>query len=177
MLGITGGIVPCPAALVVLLSAFSLHRIGFGLFLITAFSLGLAAVLVIVGLTMVYAKRVMSTRVCAPAALPCAIFHFLSSAFMVVLGVGITASAVASVHIWQGLPSTDKLVPFVDRNSAGIVSGNASFHGPRPRCGGIHHCEPPKVHQKLGDDWVALGIGTYPDHFSGRIRDHCFSVS
>jgi ABC-type nickel/cobalt efflux system permease component RcnA len=28
MLGITGGIVPCPAALVVLLSAFSLHRIG-----------------------------------------------------------------------------------------------------------------------------------------------------
>src|SRR5580700_6009397 len=32
MLGITGGIVPCPAALVVLLSAFSLHRIGFGLF-------------------------------------------------------------------------------------------------------------------------------------------------
>jgi ABC-type nickel/cobalt efflux system permease component RcnA len=63
MLGITEGIVPCPAALVVLLSAFSLHRIGFGLFLITAFSFGLAAVLVIVGLTMVYAKRVMSSRV------------------------------------------------------------------------------------------------------------------
>ena len=62
MLGITGGIVPCPAALVVLLSAFSLHRIGFGLFLITAFSFGLAAVLVIVGLTMVYAKRMMSSR-------------------------------------------------------------------------------------------------------------------
>ncbi len=63
MLGITGGIVPCPAALVVLLSAFSLHRIGFGLFLITAFSFGLAAVLVIVGLTMVYAKRALSSRV------------------------------------------------------------------------------------------------------------------
>ena len=29
ILGITGGIVPCPAALVVLLSAFSLHRVGF----------------------------------------------------------------------------------------------------------------------------------------------------
>src|SRR5580658_3407537 len=63
MLGITGGIVPCPAALVVLLSAFSLHRIGFGLFLITAFSFGLAVVLVTVGLTMIYAKRLMSTRV------------------------------------------------------------------------------------------------------------------
>ena len=62
MLGITGGIVPCPAALVVLLSAFSLHRIGFGLYLITAFSSGLAAVLVTIGLVMVYAKRVMSAR-------------------------------------------------------------------------------------------------------------------
>src|ERR1700733_9343903 len=40
MLGITGGVVPCPAALVVLLSALSLHRIGWGLFLIAAFSLG-----------------------------------------------------------------------------------------------------------------------------------------
>src|SRR5208282_3294355 len=63
MLGVTGGIVPCPAALVVLVSAFSLHRIGFGLFLITAFSLGLAAVLVTVGLTMVYAKRVVASQV------------------------------------------------------------------------------------------------------------------
>ena len=42
-LGITGGIIPCPAALVVLLSAFALHRIGLGFFLITAFSFGLAA--------------------------------------------------------------------------------------------------------------------------------------
>jgi ABC-type nickel/cobalt efflux system permease component RcnA len=120
MLGITGGIVPCPAALVVLLSAFSLHRIGFGLFLITAFSLGLAAVLVIVGLTMVYAKRVMSSRVRAGNA-ALRYLPFLSSAFMVVLGVGITASAIASVHIWQ--VSTDKLVPFVTVILLGLFLG------------------------------------------------------
>jgi ABC-type nickel/cobalt efflux system permease component RcnA len=42
-LGITGGIIPCPAALIVLLSAFALHRIGLGFFLIVAFSVGLAA--------------------------------------------------------------------------------------------------------------------------------------
>ena len=59
-LGITGGIVPCPAALVVLLSALSLGRVGFGLLLITAFSLGLAAVLIAIGLLMVYARRLMS---------------------------------------------------------------------------------------------------------------------
>ncbi len=120
MLGITGGIVPCPAALVVLLSAFSLHRIGFGLFLITAFSLGLAAVLVIVGLTMVYAKRAISTRVRAGSA-PLRYLPFLSSAFMVALGVGITASALAPVHIWQ--ISTDKLVPFVTVILLGLFLG------------------------------------------------------
>jgi high-affinity nickel-transport protein len=122
MLGITGGIVPCPAALVVLLSAFSLHRIGFGLFLITAFSLGLAAVLVTVGLMMVYAKRVMSTRVRAGNA---ALRYLprLSSAFMVVLGVGITASAVASVHIGQELRPTQKLIPFATVILLGLFLG------------------------------------------------------
>jgi nickel/cobalt exporter len=127
MLGITGGIVPCPAALVVLLSAFSLHRIVFGLFLITAFSFGLAAVLVIVGLTMVYARRVMSSSVRAGnTALRC--LPFLSSAFMVVLGVGITASAVASVQIWHGLLShdflsKDKMVPFLTIILLGLFLG------------------------------------------------------
>src|SRR6202011_937392 len=81
-LGITGGIVPCPAALVVLLSAFSLHRIGFGLFLITAFSFGLAAVLVVVGLAMVFAKRFMSSRVRRGTAV-LRYLPLVSSAFMV----------------------------------------------------------------------------------------------
>ncbi len=60
VLGTTGGIVPCPAALVVLLSAVALHRTGFGLFLIVTFSVGLAAVLIAMGLAAVYAGRMMS---------------------------------------------------------------------------------------------------------------------
>ena len=59
-LGITGGIVPCPAALVVLLSALSLRRVGFGLLLIVAFSLGLALVLIAIGMLMVYARRLVA---------------------------------------------------------------------------------------------------------------------
>jgi ABC-type nickel/cobalt efflux system permease component RcnA len=58
-LGVSGGIIPCPEALIVLLSAISLHRIGFGLVLIVAFSIGLAIVLVGIGLMMVYARRFM----------------------------------------------------------------------------------------------------------------------
>ena len=59
-LGITGGIVPCPAALVVLLSAIALHRVGFGLLLIVAFSVGLAGVLMTLGLVMVSARHVLA---------------------------------------------------------------------------------------------------------------------
>lgn len=122
MLGITGGIVPCPAALVVLLSAFSLHRLGFGLFLIAAFSVGLAGVLVIVGLGMVYTKRMMSSRVRASSP-ALRYLPLLSSAFMVVLGVGITASAIGAAHLGQNLLSKDKLVPFATVILLGLFLG------------------------------------------------------
>ena len=56
-LGISGGILPCPSALVVLLAAISLHRVGYGLILVLAFSVGLAATLTTVGLLFVYAGR------------------------------------------------------------------------------------------------------------------------
>ncbi|MEP7358112.1 MAG: high-affinity nickel-transporter, partial [Anaerolineales bacterium] len=56
-LGISGGLIPCPTALLVMLGAIALNRVAFGLVLIVAFSLGLAAVLVGTGLALVYASR------------------------------------------------------------------------------------------------------------------------
>lgn len=56
-LGIAGGIVPCPSALVLLLSAIALHQAAYGVALISAFSLGLASVLVAIGLVVVYAHQ------------------------------------------------------------------------------------------------------------------------
>jgi high-affinity nickel-transport protein len=121
-LGITGGIVPCPAALVVLLSAFSLHRIGFGLFLITAFSLGLALVLVVVGLTMVYAKRFLS-RV-GPGTHLQRYLPLLSSAFMVILGIGLVISAFTStLNAGLAFVSKDKLLPFITVILLGLFLG------------------------------------------------------
>jgi nickel/cobalt transporter (NicO) family protein len=55
--GISGGIIPCPTALVVLLAAISLHRVGYGLILILAFSLGLAAAMTGIGILAVSARR------------------------------------------------------------------------------------------------------------------------
>lgn len=57
MLGISGGLLPCPSALVVLLSAISLQRIGYGLLLVVSFSIGLASVLTGIGLLFLYARR------------------------------------------------------------------------------------------------------------------------
>jgi high-affinity nickel-transport protein len=120
-LGVTGGIVPCPAALVVLLSAFSLHRIGFGLFLITSFSFGLALVLVIIGLTMVYTKRFMSRFQMSSPMLR--YLPVLSSSFMVILGIGIAVSAFTSFPMTHSFASRDKLVPFATIVLLGLFLG------------------------------------------------------
>jgi ABC-type nickel/cobalt efflux system permease component RcnA len=54
--GISGGLLPCPSALVVLLAAISLHRVAFGMALVLAFSIGLALAITAVGLIAVLAK-------------------------------------------------------------------------------------------------------------------------
>ena len=58
-LGVSGGLVPCPAALVLLLTSVSMDRVAFGLLLVLAFSLGLAGVLILVGLLVVRGARVL----------------------------------------------------------------------------------------------------------------------
>jgi ABC-type nickel/cobalt efflux system permease component RcnA len=59
-LGVSGGLVPCPSALVVLIAAISQHRVGLGMGLIFAFSLGLAATVTAVGLMTIWGGRLMS---------------------------------------------------------------------------------------------------------------------
>lgn len=58
----SGGIAPCPAAIVVLLTALHLHRVGYGLALIVIFSLGLAAVLGGLGLAVVHGAAWLGRR-------------------------------------------------------------------------------------------------------------------
>ena len=55
-LAVGGGLVPCPSALVLLLTAISLQRVGVGLVLLVAFSAGMAVVLTGIGLGVVYGK-------------------------------------------------------------------------------------------------------------------------
>jgi ABC-type nickel/cobalt efflux system permease component RcnA len=99
-LGVGGGIIPCPAALVVLLTAVSLNRIGFGFLLIVAFSVGLAAVLVVVGVLMVQARRVMA-RFGEGGPLIQRWLPLTSSAVMTLLGIGIAIQALVAAGILQ----------------------------------------------------------------------------
>jgi nickel/cobalt transporter (NicO) family protein len=58
----SGGIAPCPAAIVVLLTALHLHRVGYGLVLIVVFSLGLATILSGLGLAVVHGAAWLGRR-------------------------------------------------------------------------------------------------------------------
>jgi nickel/cobalt transporter (NicO) family protein len=58
-LGATGGLVPCPSALVLLLSAIAIGRVGLGLVLLVGFSAGLAIVLTGIGMAVLYAKHLL----------------------------------------------------------------------------------------------------------------------
>jgi nickel/cobalt exporter len=54
--GVSGGLLPCPSALVVLLAAITLHRVAFGMLLVVAFSVGLALTITGIGLAAVVAR-------------------------------------------------------------------------------------------------------------------------
>ena len=93
--GVAAGLLPCPSALVVLLSAIALHRVGLGLVLIIAFSVGLAATITGIGLVAVLARRAFgSLSLDGPLvrALPA-----VSAALILLVGVAITARALPGV--------------------------------------------------------------------------------
>jgi ABC-type nickel/cobalt efflux system permease component RcnA len=96
-LGVSGGLIPCPSALVLLLGAIALGRIGFGMVLVVSFSFGLAVVLTAIGLLMVYARRFFDrfsfeTRI--PRLLPVA-----SALVMMLAGFGIILGALKQAGV------------------------------------------------------------------------------
>jgi nickel/cobalt exporter len=94
-IGISGGIVPCPTALVVLLAAISLHRVGYGMVLILAFSVGLAAAMTGIGLLAVTAKRTFE-RVDFNGGL---VRLLPAISALVVLGLGVAMTVRALPHV------------------------------------------------------------------------------
>lgn len=91
-LGISGGIIPCPSAWILMLGAISLNRTAYGLALIFAFSLGLSCVLTLVGVLFVYGGRLLERLPGSGGILK--ILPVLSSVVITILGGAIAYQAL-----------------------------------------------------------------------------------
>jgi len=94
-LGISGGIVPCPAALAVLLAGVSYGQFAKGLSLVVVFSIGMAAVLVAVGVTMVKAAGFAGRHV--GESKWTRVVPVFSAALITLVGVGLTTKAMLAL--------------------------------------------------------------------------------
>ncbi len=91
-MGLAAGIVPCPTAFVVMITAIAINRISYGLLLIAAFSLGLAVVLSVIGMAVVKMSGHLEKFDRFKRALP--VVSFLSAVIVLLLGCAI---------IWKGV--------------------------------------------------------------------------
>ena len=100
----SGGIAPCPAAIVVLLTALRLHRVGYGIALIVIFSLGLAAILTVLGFAVVHGASWLQRR--------SGFDRIMRAAPLVTAGIIsiVGAAMVAQGFTQQGIPVSAPLV-------------------------------------------------------------------
>ena len=94
-MGVSGGLVPCPEALGVMLIAVGLGRIGLGLALIVAFSFGLAAVLIAMGILLVRFRGKLD-RLVKPKSTWQGWLPLVSAVVVTVLGVGVVLKGLMS---------------------------------------------------------------------------------
>lgn len=91
-LGVSGGLVPCPSAMVLLLAAIALGKTAFGLALVVAFSLGLALTLMAIGFVFLYARNRLPSGARAPRWTR--LLPFASATLIAGVGVVLCYSAV-----------------------------------------------------------------------------------
>jgi ABC-type nickel/cobalt efflux system permease component RcnA len=97
-LGVGGGLVPCPSALILMLSAIAIGRAGFGLLLLIAFSSGLALVLMAIGGLALYARHLLPDGRKASRHPAFRLIPVFSSVVVIVLGLAITAASAGWIQ-------------------------------------------------------------------------------
>ncbi|MGW4471399.1 High-affinity nickel-transporter [Nonomuraea sp. NPDC004354] len=99
-LGVAGGLVPSPSALVVLLGAIALGRTWFGVALVLAYGVGMAATLTATGLLLVTLAARLDRLARAGRALPARLSALApggTALLVVVLGLGLTVRSLGGV--------------------------------------------------------------------------------
>ncbi|TLG78234.1 nickel/cobalt efflux transporter [Methylocystis sp. B8] len=96
LFGLTGGLIPCPASITVLLLCLQVGRIGLGALLVLCFSVGLALTLVLVGVAAALGLRHAASRWPAFEAFAARAPYF-SGAIVAVIGAYTIASGAAAL--------------------------------------------------------------------------------
>jgi nickel/cobalt transporter (NicO) family protein len=103
-MGVAGGLVPSPSALIVLLSAIALGRTWFGVLLVIAYGAGMAIVLTMAGIMLVkvrdrYEDRIASADGRAAGALRNwgRLAPYLTAALVLVVGLGLAVRSFSTL--------------------------------------------------------------------------------
>ena len=101
-MGIAGGLVPSPSALIVLLSAIALGRTAFGVLLVFGYGLGMAATLTAAGLVLVRVRdrvqlRQRAGRTSRIATRWMQIAPFATAALVVLVGLGVVTWSITQL--------------------------------------------------------------------------------
>ena len=94
-MGVSGGLLPCPEALGIMIIAIGLNRILLGMGLIVSFSFGLAAVLIVIGILLVRSRSLVE-RFGGNQNRWSMVLPLVSAVIVTVLGIGITLSGLAT---------------------------------------------------------------------------------
>ncbi len=119
----SGNLAPCPAALVVLLAAINLHHVGYGLVLIVAFSLGLAALLTILGIAVVRGAAWLVARPRFEVAASLA--PLVTASVIALVGAAMVAQGLAAAGVGISVPLVTVLIALA------IVGYAFAWHGSR----------------------------------------------
>jgi len=95
LLATSGGLIPSPSAVLVVVAAFAAGRVALGLSLVLAFSIGLAATLSAVGTGLVLGRRVLERRFGGTAVRVLPVF---GAGALVVVGLVLLGTGVAGVR-------------------------------------------------------------------------------
>jgi ABC-type nickel/cobalt efflux system permease component RcnA/Tol biopolymer transport system component len=111
-LGVSGGLVPCPDAIAILLVAVAINRVVLGLSLIMAFSLGLAVVLIFIGIVMVRSRRLFDKMDAFNRWAP--MLPVVSAIIVLALGLVLTVSAIRNLEPLTASPMLPQIAGLSD---------------------------------------------------------------
>ncbi|QPH56153.1 nickel/cobalt efflux transporter RcnA [Pontivivens ytuae] len=98
LFGLSGGLIPCPAAITVFILCLHLGQLALGITLVSAFSIGLAITLVAIGIVAAVGLRVVSARTSRFEGLFQAA-PWISAALIAAIGMLIIWSGLSHLHV------------------------------------------------------------------------------